>query len=989
MAQRSAESDVGGGCDPGPLVPLTLITGPANSAKAGAILERVRAVAGRAPLLVVPGAADADSYRRELVASDTVYGVRPVVFAGLLDVVAARAGVTSPAAGELTRLQVAAAATAATELDVLADSARTPGFPAGLARFADELCEQRISPPRLKAGLTAWAGDDARRRTYGAELSALVAADLRLARRSGVMTAPARVTAALDVLRERPALWGGTPVLLYGFDDLGALQLDVIESLAGPVGADVTLALSYEPGRDAFAAGAALYQRLSAIADGEQRLPASAGHYAPGSSAALHHIERHLFEDGAPRCAIADGVRALRGGDPRAELELAACEIAGRIAAGEAPDSIAVVHRGLAGISGLVRHVFAAAGVPIALREQVVARRTRIGRGVLALLRLALGAGHSDDVVRYLRLPGVLEHPELADELEEQLRVRGITDGERALALWASTRWELGAVDRLRAAAGQGPGALCEELERCLWRLLAGSDRGLAPVFAGRDGIEPRAAATLLGALAELAALPDGLQPDGRRLEHLLGALTVTIGERPGAGLVTVTEPQRLRARRVRRLYCLGLNEGVFPATVRSEPFLGDDDRRELAQESGIVLRLHEDAADVERLFFYAEVSRPEVELVAGWHEQGDDGRESVRSSFADELCALLPEGWDQQARSRLLGAVGWPEDEAPTEREALRYAAATGPRRPERPFGRPSEPALLGELSQRVRFSASALEQWIACPVRWFVERYLRPGALVPDAEALVRGDIAHKVLERVVGELAGRPGGVAAQPLAARRELVGTALADATAERAISVDPHRLRVELRRLEIDLLAYLEWLARNPSPFRPERLEVAFGGPRDELPAATLGNGFTISGRIDRIDVSPGGDQAIIYDYKGRSSPTLHPHWADQGRLQLPLYLRAVEELLELRGVGAFYQPIGRGQDQRARGILQAGIDTGFQPVANDLLGDDEFAALLDDAAARALAAATELRSGALEPRPVTCTPGGGCAHPLICRCDP
>ncbi len=970
-------------------MPLTLITGPANSAKAGAILERVRAVAGRAPLLVVPGAADVDSYRRELVASGIVYGIRPVVFAGLLDVIAARAGITSPAAGRLTRLQVAAAATAATKLDVLAESARTPGFPAGLARFADELCEQRISPQRLRAGLVAWAGDDARRRAYGGELSALVAADARIAERSGVITAPVRVTAALDVLRERPALWGDTPVLLYGFDDLGALQLDVIESLAGPVGADVTLALTYEPGRDAFAAGAALYQRLSAIAAGVQHLPASTENYAPESSVALHHVERHLFEDGAPRCEVACGVRALRGGDQRAELELAACEIAGRIAAGEAPESIAVVHRGLVGVTGLVRQVFEAAGVPVALREQVVVRRTRIGRGVLSLLRLALGSGHGDDLVRYLRLPGVLERLELADELEQQLRIKGITDGARALALWADAHWELDAVSRLRTAAERGPGALCEALERRLWRLLSGSDRGLAPVFAGRDGIEPRAAAALLAALAELAALPDALQPDGRRLEHLLSELTVAIGERPGAGFVTVTEPQRLRARRVRRLYCVGLNEGVFPAPVRSEPFLGDEDRRELAQASGIVLRLHEDAADVERLFFYAELSRPELELVVGWHEQGDDGHESVRSSFADELCALLPEGWDRQARFRPLGAVGWPPEQAPTEREALRYAAASGPRRPEQPLGRPVDPAVLGELSQRARFSASGLEQWIACPVRWFVERHLRPGALAPDAEALVRGDIAHKVLERVVGELTGRPGGLAAQPFADRRELVGAALADAAAGRAISVDPHRLRVELRRLEIDLLAYLEWLARNPSPFTPTRFEVAFGGGDDRLPAATLAPGITISGRIDRIDVGPGGDEAIIYDYKGRSDPPLSANWAAEGRLQLPLYLRAVEELLELRGVGAFYQPIGRGKDQRARGIVQSGVDTGFAPVKNDLLGDDELAVILDDAAERALVAARELRSGALEPRPDTCTPGDGCAHPVICRCVP
>ena len=35
-------------------MPLTLITGPANAAKAGAVLERFRAALPREPVLVVP-----------------------------------------------------------------------------------------------------------------------------------------------------------------------------------------------------------------------------------------------------------------------------------------------------------------------------------------------------------------------------------------------------------------------------------------------------------------------------------------------------------------------------------------------------------------------------------------------------------------------------------------------------------------------------------------------------------------------------------------------------------------------------------------------------------------------------------------------------------------------------------------------------------------------------------------------------------------------
>src|SRR5687767_3028797 len=52
--------------DPCRSMPLTLVTGPANAEKAGAVLGAYRAALEREPLLVVPTAADADHYRREL-----------------------------------------------------------------------------------------------------------------------------------------------------------------------------------------------------------------------------------------------------------------------------------------------------------------------------------------------------------------------------------------------------------------------------------------------------------------------------------------------------------------------------------------------------------------------------------------------------------------------------------------------------------------------------------------------------------------------------------------------------------------------------------------------------------------------------------------------------------------------------------------------------------------------------------------------------------
>jgi hypothetical protein len=95
------------------------------------------------------------------------------------------------------------------------------------------------------------------------------------------------------------------------------------------------------------------------------------------------------------------------------------------------------------------------------------------------------------------------------------------------------------------------------------------------------------------------------------------------------------------------------------------------------------------------------------------------------------------------------------------------------------------------------------------------------------------------------------------------------------------------------------------------------------------------------------------------------------------------LYLVVVRELTELEPVAGFYQPL-RGDDLRARGLysLEAGVSG---VVDRDGRSPEEFSALLDDAAQRAIAVAARLRSGQLEPCPQTCS-RDGCAYPGICR---
>ena len=73
-------------------------------------------------------------------------------------------------------------------------------------------------------------------------------------------------------------------------------------------------------------------------------------------------------------------------------------------------------------------------------------------------------------------------------------------------------------------------------------------------------------------------------------------------------------------------------------------------------------------------------------------------------------------------------------------------------------------------------------------------------------------------------------------------------------------------------------------------------------------------------GFIDRVDLAPGGE-AVVYDYKS-SSPAPPDRWLGERNFQIALYMRAVEQLLGVRAVGGFYQPLS-GRDLRARGAAR------------------------------------------------------------------
>jgi len=998
---------------------LSLIVGPPNSGRAGAILATLRERLHEDPVLVVPTGDDAAWFERELCAGGApTLGVSIRTFGWLFEDTARVLGLDVPE--PLTapqRLALIRAAIAGTQLRRLRRSAERPGFAPALDALIAELQAAMIDPPAL--GTRARELDDG---AYEEELARVFAAYCELRDRAKRSDRGSLAAASVAALRSSSDGWGERPLFLYGFDDLTLVQRELIAAIART--ADVTVAVSYAD-RDALAARASLLSELGED-DGEivARLDPSDDYTRQAS---LRHLDRFLFENDAGTVDPDGGVVLLECGGERGEAEAIGTEVARLLADGAEPADIAIVVRHPSAGGHLIAEVLARYGVPVALEAKAPLDRTAVGRALIALCRAAGPDGTAHDLLAHLRADPAFP-ARVADRAEERIRRGEAHSPDDVSAEWRSPPRHLA---RLRATGGA---RRLEALAAIARELAESHHRREAPLAAPTEGdggagrlrpLELRAAvaaAELLEELATLGDLPGCPEPGlGDAVEALEGA-SVATWRGPTDGRVRVLSPYRLRAGRARYLFCAGLQEGEFPAAAPPDPLLGDDRRSRL----GFPAMVRQDQADEERYLFALCVSRPTERLYLSWRSCDEDGAALARSPFVDEVLDLFAPS-PAQAEARLVRRRGLDRvvaapAESPSERELARSLAAlpgvdpgealaalsvTEPARervssalhevpdPEYLPGPLRVPAVLEALRERRVLSANQLEGWLECPYRWFVAHELDPVRLEPKADPLWLGGVIHEALANLYTEAPGedaipRPGDVARWK---RRfsELVDEAVGDAP------LGTERVAV-LARARDQVERFLDDEAASETELRPrpDLLELGFGMDDGEeaseaLPGLELGE-ITLRGRIDRIDIAPDGS-ALVRDYKTGSSVVDAGKFEEEGSLQIQLYMRVVERLMGLEVIGGLYQPLGaaRPDKRRPRGLVLGGDERlrGLELVrGKDRCDPDAFKEHLDRAEATARAGAEDLRGGTIDRKPIGGTCPRYCTFQPICRLE-
>jgi len=998
---------------------LSLIVGPPNSGRAGEVRRRLEASLDRDPVLVVPTADDAARFEADLcraAGSGAILGASTLTFRRLFEELAAGAGLdASLTLSAPQRLALVRAAASATPLRILARSSRRAGFGAALDALIGELQAALVEPDELES-----ASSNLEDPALELELAAIYRTYLDLRARTSRHDAG---SIAREVLRHTadglPDGWEGRPVLLYGFDDLTRAQLELVARLAAT--SDVAIAVNYEDRR-------ALDARAGLLADLVEELGATREPDLPHDtsytrSAVLRHLDRHLFEPRAPLIDSDDGLVLMECAGELGEAEAIGGEIARLLAAGTNPGDIAVVLRHPASHGPLLGRVLERLGIPVAVEADVPLARTAVGRALVALCHAAAPEGTAEEMLAYLRSDPSM-HPSSADWLERRIRRGLVHTAAEAIESWSSPplHWA-----RLREATS--PGERLAVLRRAAIELAERPHTERAPVVNGArahfgevpfDPVELRAgrtAAELLGEVAEVGTLPGCEQPDLAEAAEAIEAASVPLWRGTTERRVRVLSPYRIRAGRARYLFCASLQESEFPGPTAASPLLGEERRRGL----GIKALRREDQADEERYLFHACVSRPTERLYLSWRSSGEDGSPLARSPFIDEVLDLLapdPEAAEEELkRVRGLDRTTFEPAEAPTARELARslaarsedaettLAALAGPAREEvlralaavpaaneRP-GPLRSPEALEEIAARPHLSANSLEGWIECSYRWFVDHELQPERLEPRADPLWLGGVVHAALERLYRD---PPGGEAIPrpaDLPRWRERLGDLLAEEAAEKGAPPTGERA-LALARARVQAERFLEDEAASETTLRPrpELLELAFGFEGEGDPGPLELGPTSLRGIVDRIDLAPDGQGAVIRDYKTSREVPGAAAFEGKGKLQLQLYMRLVRDRLGLDVIGGLFQPLGarKPRDRRPRGMVRKDDPRaeGLDLVATDLLDPDEFEAELDRAVAAAIDRAAAMRAGEIDRDPIGGTCPKYCTYQAICRLE-
>ena len=473
-----------------------------------------------------------------------------------------------------------------------------------------------------------------------------------------------------------PFLQQFTEIFYYGFYDLTQIQLDFFRAVASHYPTKLFFPLlPAKPNHDAWSFATRFYERYI---QGHTDEPTVASE----SSTALPANARLFDSDKGRSYAKSDKkwhCRIVNTFGIQDEVATTAKEILRLVDDGQlAFHEIGVVARGLEPYGAVVRDCFAQHRIPLAGRLEEPLVLFPFAKAVILLLNLPAKDFLRSQVIDLLSSPyfqlqkltadlsdarpdlwdlatrelaickGVNEWRRLRRFTQRDLLLRQISDDDETRVIQITTAQLIAladVVDALVADLAGLPSQATWQEYSAKWKSLLEKYLGISTMDTPGSS-DASSTNSILEVLDQLAGLDKinnnvSLGDFSHTFEHWLERTTVTDDRRNGDG-VMVLGATAARGLSFRALFVLGMNEGVFPRTIREDAFLRDRDREVLETDLGYKVNQKLTGYDEEKLLFTLLVGAAREGLYCSYQRADDNGRALAPSWYVDELKQAL-----------------------------------------------------------------------------------------------------------------------------------------------------------------------------------------------------------------------------------------------------------------------------------------------------------------------------------------------------------
>lgn len=408
---------------------------------------------------------------------------------------------------------------------------------------------------------------------------------------------------------------------------------------------------------------------------------------------------------------------------------------------------------------------------------------------------------------------------------------------------------------------------------------------------------------------------------------------------------VTVGDVDRSRSHKIKAVFIIGLNDGMFPSINKAEGFLNDDDREKIKQNGvelakGTIDRIYEDNFNIYKAFTTAEERiflsysssdmegkslRPSVlvsrikKIFEGLKETSDviyrKSEISTKENTFKELLINLREFRDgNEIDTKWFDVYNlYNESEEWHEKLASAVKALNYTNTAEK-IKKENVEKMYGST---LKTSVSKLEQYSGCPFSY----YLKYGLKLNDketfnVEAVDTGSFMHDVIDNFFGVIEERNINL--------KEITDEELEKIAAEivseklkldrNYIFTTTSKYKVLSNRLQKVVTMSVKYIVQSlkQSEFEVFGHELEFGGDGQYKPITVItedGKKVEITGKIDRVDImkNPDGTYVRIIDYKS-SVKNIDLNQVFYGlQLQLLTYLNETCKVEDFIPAGVLY----------------------------------------------------------------------------------